>query len=828
MNGSRYEMRILAALLYLISGAGMSALNAGEMTLVRTVTDCRVAANGDAVIKSRTTFSEPRRYQELKDNFPNPHQLTRHLFANNNRAILNNPSVRYDDRYRAVDITVERKGLSWARRGRREIRIEDEVKAVHVAPGLAVFAGYRSGPPATVYAVSLTYRLPEVSSDVRYDSVSRILSYVMPKTAAGGGESRLECDLEARQNIMSSLYKIYAHPELMNGCFWVAKAVFHNDGDGEATDLRISYRVGDFAPWSPEARYDVVPAGGTVVDCYYPLFRVDTMRMVNPTPVDVEVRYSYRDSRGGRHEDSYAERSRILGRNSFAFSSLPDSEAVSWNDRLSNAPLLAAFVAGRDPLLREFADIAAQASGVTGIPRDDDEAMAFCRAVYEQMAANGISYQTAASFLTERDNLVQEIKHPRDILKDKSGTCVELAALYASVCEAKGLKTGLAVIPGHCFSLVKLPSGKILPVENTGLGGAAVGKHLSFAKAVALGEEELAEVNPNLSFVMDVGAMQNGGVVPPEFPDSPANGLKDWGIYLRKTERQTPSTPADKFESEKTQIGTPEADLSGRWEAAGKNTLTGKDLSFTFEIFLANDKYDGFVVLPNRGGKAEITRLGETGGKINVESVLDDGTEKLVFSFAGKVADGVWSGQYAVMENANKSVTAAGSFTARKGGAVGNAGDTGDRRPDNLPPPSKPSATPTGLRARLAGIWEGTYTAQGRDYPIRLDLQGQASNATGGTAYMPEEGITAEIFAFDAVGGSSNGQVKIRAKWMVRHPEIGDAVLIANFLGRGEGDKLSGDFTVEIADTGQTVSRGVFKMTRTTGENGSHSAPHWR
>ena len=64
----------------------------------------------------------------------------------------------------------------------------------------------------------------------------------------------------------------------------------------------------------------------------------------------------------------------------------------------------------------------------------------------------------------------QDIKYPRDVLRAKSGTCIDLAILYATLAESVGMHAYLMLVPGHCFSVVNV-SGQMIAVENTGLGG---------------------------------------------------------------------------------------------------------------------------------------------------------------------------------------------------------------------------------------------------------------------------------------------------------------------------------------------------------------------
>jgi hypothetical protein len=102
---------------------------------------------------------------------------------------------------------------------------------------------------------------------------------------------------------------------------------------------------------------------------------------------------------------------------------------------------------------------------------------------------NDIVYSTPSGFLTKDHSSGQDIKYPRDVFRDKSGTCVDLAITYAALAESVGLKANLMVVPGHTFAVIRLPGGEYLPVENTGLGGG--NQRMTFQQAVDAGKKEL-------------------------------------------------------------------------------------------------------------------------------------------------------------------------------------------------------------------------------------------------------------------------------------------------------------------------------------------------
>jgi len=105
-----------------------------------------------------------------------------------------------------------------------------------------------------------------------------------------------------------------------------------------------------------------------------------------------------------------------------------------------------------------------------------------------------------------------------------------------------GLETILILIPGHCFPVIVLPGGGLLPVECTAISGAAVGgpqgQALSFDKAVELASKELSELKIGLYYTVNVQQVQQQGLVSPELPRLEADVLEKWGWRLPQAQTQ--------------------------------------------------------------------------------------------------------------------------------------------------------------------------------------------------------------------------------------------------------------------------------------------------
>lgn len=550
---------------------------ADQLKSVISITDAVLDEVGDADIVTTTRADTMADYQKFKEHYPNPQAIARFLSRTTVRGALEDVNITFDDAGRKLVITAKRLGTASRRRQRWEFKADLPYEILHIGGRTVILTHTLIGAPDAVTTDILKLTLPASSRDIRYDRAKQTLSYLLDREPKTRGPAVVDCEFETRRNIMSGLYKIYGQPEIANGMMWVGRAVVRNAGDADVTDVRISYRTGELSSWSPESRYDLLPAGGTLVDCYYPIYNASSMNIDNATPVEIEARIRYRDASGEQREETVARRSTLLGRTSFEFSYIPEGERVHWADHYLNAMMLSAFVTKNDPVIREFASLISRHAGA-GAMTDDAQTMAYCYAVYNQLLANGVACRNPAGFLTEAFGETADFKYPRDVLREKRGNAMEIAALFASVCAASGLDTGFQLTPGTCSVMVRLPSGTLFPLE---LSGMTATNPATFEDSFKAGLAARTKTQPAAILVIDVAAGQQSGIVPPELPPLPQGTLAQWGLAYRNGPAGTAGRRAD-------------ADLSGRWRSHGL------DDTIVFDIKRDGSGYGGVCLMDER------------------------------------------------------------------------------------------------------------------------------------------------------------------------------------------------------------------------------------
>ncbi|WP_460024843.1 cysteine protease [Infirmifilum sp. SLHALR2] len=341
----------------------------------------------------------------------------------------------------------------------------------------------------------------------------------------GGGEGQPDIKVYSIDSFMTAVYKVYGNPNLG---FWVAKTVIKNTGSGPLYNVKITYKIEGLTDWSEPKEYKLVPPGGAVVDLYYPILS-HPPNIQTTTPGKLYVKIEYKTKPDGEPvTETKTKPINILGSHDFIFSGLPPEENTgSFRDINSNYPLLAAWVTPKDPVVERYADMANKLTGSgAGATLGDKEALAFLEAMWDFSVYNGITYQTEpTAFWTGK--WAQWIKYPRDVIRDRSGTCVDTAIFIASVAMSQGLDAYLVIMPGHVAPIVKLPSGQLIPIESTLLGSKA-----SFQQAIETGFKVVQEAFQGPHLVVYIAEMQSAGIVPPELPELPPNVLEQWGYTM--------------------------------------------------------------------------------------------------------------------------------------------------------------------------------------------------------------------------------------------------------------------------------------------------------
>lgn len=518
------------------AATGYGALSNGQIEEIDIQANGQYYINdvGNGRFRVTYSFSPPRAYDRVKRNFPNLYVLFRDLSVNRGSLEVIRPSlnVTANDSDRTITFVGDIMGVVDNRANKWYLPLPKEEKIVTRVGNRIFTTSAVRGENNTLLSGKYEYILPGRAKVDEYAPDKQLLSYALdiPRVK---GKPELDTHLRVKNRIMSALHKIHADPEMDNGRHWVGKLLLKNTGKVPIYDVMVTFRLGEYSDTSVPQRFDVVAPGGAAVAPYYPVIFSKVAQLRSRTPTELRVTLEYKDAEGKAYRDEFGRKLDIAGINQFEYSNLSDDERTdSWFDHFNNAELLAAFVNKGDEAVRQFAGIVSDAAGGVASAESSEKALRWLKQAYEQMQKNGIVYQSPNGFMTVEQSTGQDLKYPRDVFREKSGTCIDLAITYAALADAVGLRPHLVLMPGHCFAMVELPGGEILKVENTGVGAE---KRLSFEEALKRGEQAYATAaqDGRLIVVNVRKALEQGRVSPPELPPLPADFLSKLGIRKR-------------------------------------------------------------------------------------------------------------------------------------------------------------------------------------------------------------------------------------------------------------------------------------------------------
>jgi hypothetical protein len=497
-----------------------------QETVVKVKENNTIESNGDAKFCYEIRLPIGA-YTQLKKNTPNIAIIVRKLGLNGESwSAVEGIKGEWLDGDSTIRIEFMTRGV--ARMGKDqnwEVPIADatDTELVAVTEGVAVLTSATNIPGVGLATSTTRVTLPSGATNVKVVKPNR-LAYKIPMPS-DGILAKGEIDLDAKPKVMTALAKSMSNKQF--SALWTAKSTFKNTGTQTLRDYKVRFRVVDYtSSWSPWANTPYVVPGQTVVDPYFPIFDMEKIgRLTGSTKAAIEMQYQYKTADGKTVEDSETSEVSLLSRNHVYYTTMAQRDATEWADMDNLTPfILASMVTHEDPIIQQAAGWISNRSGGIGSSLSDKDALKFMQAAHDFMCAN-LAYQTSP-FGANDDKFVQHVKYGRDVLRNRAGTCIDLAILYGSLCEAVGLEPVLFSIPGHCFPAVVLPeSGRLIPLESTMLKS-------KFEDAVKQGFETVKKMDAGQTpyTKVEIKKLHKLGVHPIDLPTLGADSLEKWGI----------------------------------------------------------------------------------------------------------------------------------------------------------------------------------------------------------------------------------------------------------------------------------------------------------
>lgn len=129
----------------------------------------------------------------------------------------------------------------------------------------------------------------------------------------------------------------------------------------------------------------------------------------------------------------------IKGRNEFMYTNIPAEEIRTAGEMFDNMDLLSCYVTPEDPIIKYYTQkiqekvLKGETASVTN---KDEEGVRFMTGIYDATLMSHMVYSGTSGVpvkFGDVQSLIQSIRLPREVVTGKTGLCIELTLLYASI-----------------------------------------------------------------------------------------------------------------------------------------------------------------------------------------------------------------------------------------------------------------------------------------------------------------------------------------------------------------------------------------------------------
>jgi hypothetical protein len=306
--------------------------------------------------------------------------------------------------------------------------------------------------------------------------------------------AKLDVEIIQAPIIMPSIYKVYANEDALEGKYSLFKMVITNNSDRTAENVEVSYQIPNYIENAVCKKIPkIIPGQTVVVNCYPNL----PDKIVEKTTSSKEtVNITIKGSNIKTIENSFAIQCK--GRNEFMYSFMSADEIRTAADAFDNKELLSCLVTPEDPVIKYLTQKIQEKilKGETAsVENKESEGVRVMLGIYEATLRSHMVY-SGTSGVPEKvgdvSTIVQSIRLPREVVTGKTGLCIELSLLYASVMMCAGMDPLVYLIPGHAYPGFRM-NGSYYAIESTAIGGEGMGGRSSGEDAYKAGMKNLDE-----------------------------------------------------------------------------------------------------------------------------------------------------------------------------------------------------------------------------------------------------------------------------------------------------------------------------------------------
>jgi len=289
---------------------------------------------------------------------------------------------------------------------------------------------------------------------------------------------QLSIQIQHQPAIMPAVYKVYANENALNGKYSLYKMLITNSSKVTARNVDVSFQIPNYIEWTSIAKISaILPGESVVINCYpeFPDKIVDKTTSSNEK-VNIKIKGSNTDD----IDESFSIN--IKGRNEFLYTCIPSEEIRTNSDVFDNSDLLSCLITPDDPIIKYYTE-KIQEKILKGedasVAMKDDEGVRFLKGIYTATLVSHMVYSGTSGVPQKYDDVftsVQSIRWPREVVTGKTGLCIELSLLYASIMAGAGMDPIIYLLPGHAYPGFKM-NGNYYAIEATGIGGEGLGNN---------------------------------------------------------------------------------------------------------------------------------------------------------------------------------------------------------------------------------------------------------------------------------------------------------------------------------------------------------------
>lgn len=338
----------------------------------------------------------------------------------------------------------------------------------------------------------------------------------------------IETEIDHSHYILPAAYKVYANENALEGKYRMFKMLLTNTGKKEAKDVEVSFDIPGYIESTVVDRIPILLPGQSVVVNAFPKFKEDIVEKRTPSKEKVSVKVT------GNNFESVDEQFtiEIRGRNEMIYSFIPVDEIRTPGEAFDNSQLISCFVTPEDPIIKYYTQQIQEKvlKGETAsVENKEEEGVRFLKGIYDATYLSHMVYSGTSGVPDFENGIMltnQNLRLPREVVTGKTGLCIELSILYASVMMAAGMDAVIFLVPGHAYPGFRM-NNNFYAIESTSIGGEGMGGRSTSDEALKSGMEQLQEfigkamAGDDRYEIIDIRQAQKNGAIAMELQDDP-------------------------------------------------------------------------------------------------------------------------------------------------------------------------------------------------------------------------------------------------------------------------------------------------------------------